>query len=415
MNVATRLRDYWRIAQMMMAYATIAVVWYFVLNQFIGIIRSRLHHIALPSILTNDRPCARPECDFSMFWPSGLLARSNEFAALYKPESFWLFRQHILNQQASRIDWIYPPPTLLLSMGISYLPFEVGFLIWSFVFLMLSILLLRWARVSWLAITLTLLSPATLWNFEMGQLGTIEGVVLASGLLMIMKTPLSAGGLLGFLIFKPQAAFLLPVVVLSKHNRSAVFGAVLSAGLVIGVVSAMLGWQAWIAFFTEGRVAAKEILEKSFFVGYQQFGVSVFWMLRSFGTGLFASYLGQGVSSVIAIFFTWQIWQEPEIRTQDRVSLTVFLSLMTTPYGFTYDMVGYCVALIILAEGRGWRIDLLDALFWLWPALCPIVTVKIGVLLTPVIVALAVIRTWMRAGLTPQHFPVPSPVLPRAQ
>jgi hypothetical protein len=62
-------------------------------------------------------------------------------------------------------------------------------------------------------------------------------------------------------------------------------------------------------------------------------------------------------------------------------------------------MVAWSVAVAALAQARGWRINLLDAMFWLWPALCPVVFMQTGVLLTPLVVLLAVLRTGVRRPL----------------
>jgi hypothetical protein len=98
----------------------------------------------------------------------------------------------------------------------------------------------------------------------------------------------------------------------------------------------------------------------------------------------------------------------------DAVALTVFLSLLATPYGYVDDMVAYSIMLLALAERRGWKIAILDVLFIMWPALCSIVSQQTGVLLTPLIVLLAAARTWWRAGLPVPHLPVRAGVLPRA-
>jgi len=79
-----------------------------------------------------------------------------------------------------------------------------------------------------------------------------------------------------------------------------------------------------------------------------------------------------------------------------RMAVTVLLSLLATPYGYTDDMVGYSVALAACAARRGWRIDVFDAFCFLWPALCPVVYMRWGVLLTPVVVAGAASRLFWR-------------------
>jgi hypothetical protein len=97
----------------------------------------------------------------------------------------------------------------------------------------------------------------------------------------------------------------------------------------------------------------------------------------------------------------WRLWQRPEIDRLDRMALTVFLSLLVTPYGYAHDMVGYSIALAALAHRRGWRINILDALLWLWPTFSGVVDP--GIVLTPGVIALAAARTWF--GLLPYQRP----------
>ena len=131
-------------------------------------------------------------------------------------------------------------------------------------------------------------------------------------------------------------------------------------------------------------------------------------MLRSFGLGLSVAYTVQIVSALIAAGLTWRLWRTEGDATR-RVALTVCLSLLVTPYGFTYDMTAYSAVLAMLAAQRGWRIGVSDAFFWLWPGLCPVVVMKTGLLLTPLVVTMAVVRIW---GVP--HLPVRAAVLPRA-
>ena len=145
---------------------------------------------------------------------------------------------------------------------------------------------------------------------------------------------------------------LAPVALLAgRHIR-----AVIAAGvLVVFMLLLIAGVAVWAPFFVAGRHAAQAILQAPFGIGYQQFGVSVFWMLRSFGLGLSVAYTVQIVSALIAAGLTWRLWRTEGDATR-RVALTVCLSLLVTPYGFTYDMTAYSAVLAMLAAQRGWRI-----------------------------------------------------------
>lgn len=117
--------------------------------------------------------------------------------------------------------------------------------------------------------------------------------------------------------------------------------------------------------------------------------------------------------SLTSAFLVGYVWRHKSIGKIDRLALTVLLSLLATPYGYMHDMVGYSIMLACLAEQRKWRIDMLDVLFWLWPTFCSIVTDDTGILFTPVVVVLAVVRTWHRAGLGIPHLPRLSRMLTR--
>jgi hypothetical protein len=157
------------------------------------------------------------------------LARAHQFTTLYQPAAFLAYRHAVFWPQAERVLWFYPPPTLLPSMAISYLPFEAAFFVWVTGLTLATLLLLRWARLSWAVIGLTLLSPALLWNVELGQLGAISNGLVVAGLLMADQAPWVTGIVLGLLVFKPQSGLLAPIALLARWN----FRAIAAAALVV--------------------------------------------------------------------------------------------------------------------------------------------------------------------------------------
>jgi hypothetical protein len=362
-----------------------------VFQQFFDAMLPRIRDMLARAPIANTPPCAAPDCDFSAFWPAGLLARTGRLGDVYQPDAFLAWRHQLLFAGAQRLDWFYPPPSLLPVLAISYLPFNIAYVVWTIGFIFGAALLLRWAGLSWPVILLGLVSPAALWTIEMGQFEILTGALLVAGLLMAGRSPMQAGGLLGLLMVKPQAALLVPVAMLASRNRRAIAAGVLVVGALLAATTLLFGFGVWRIFLAYGPAASRFTLT-GIMLGIER-GVSVFWMARSLGGGLALSYVLQGGAALVAAVLTWQVWRRP-VPVLDRMALTVFLSLLATPYGYTDDMVGWSVALAALAERRGWRIGLLDALFWLWPALCPIVTGATGILFTPVIVALAVLRTW---------------------
>ncbi len=413
--ILKRLGDYTRLGWNMATYSLLGLVWFAIFEVFCGKMLPRLGYLTAHRAIANDPPCISPECAFSAFWPAGMLARAHEFMSIYQPQMFLAWQRQVLFAGAQQDAFFYPPPMLLPSALISYLPYELGFFIWTFGLILFSALLLRWAGASWLVILLALLSPAALWNTELGQLGVAGGAVLLAGLMVSARKPLRAGGLLGLLVCKPQIGVLVPAVFWGQRNLRAFCAFVMMCGCLCLLVSVAFGWSVWPVYFGLGSGESTKVLNAVFNrLSYQEGGVSVFWMLRSLGAGLTVSYAAQLAVALAAMAVTGWIWRRDNLTALDRLALTVFLSLLATPYGYSDDMVGYSVVLAMLAERRGWRIGLLDVLLWLWPMLCLVEVKKTGLLITPLVVLLAVARTWYRAGLPVPHLPRKAAVLPRA-
>jgi hypothetical protein len=301
------------------------------------------------------------------------------------------------------LAWLNPPPALLAVWPVSYLPFEPAFYVWTLGLTAIAGILLRVAALPWGVVAAGLLCPAALGSLEAGQFGAITGGVLVAGLLLADRAPTRAGAILALLAIKPQSGLLAAVAMVAGGKWRVVTACTATAAFLVAAVTLRFGVTVWHGYLTGGLAASKMMLELPPDVsGSEKFGVSVFWMLRSLGAGLHLAYALQAVVACLAGITTWLMWHRMRFIALERAALTVLLSLLATPYGYVGDMVGWSIALAALAQSRGWRIDLLDVLFWIWPALCAGVEMKTGILFTPVIVALGVARTWYRAAARPR-------------
>lgn len=411
-----RMIDLARVAWGMAAYAVLGLLWLAWFQAFCANMLPRLDYLTGEQRAVGiDRPCIKPECDFSDFWRAGLSARL-PVAEASKP-------LHLALQAGVQMPmpggyqegFPYPPPMFLPVALISFLPFELGFFVWIGAWLALAVLALRWAKLSWPAVLLGLLSPAALWNTELGQMGIIGGALLVAGLLALAEKPLRGGLLLGLLACKPQIGIMVPAALLGSRSGRGAAGFVLAcAGLVL-LTLAVFGWPLWQGYLAHGRQGGAHVLNAVFVPHLASgSGVCVFWMLRSLHASLPLAAAGQAVSSTLAMLLTIWVRRREDVSRLDALALTVFLSLLATPYGYVDDMVAWSLVLAALARARGWRIGMLDVLFWMWPAVCLLMSEATGVLWTPLVVALAVARTWYRAGLPLPHLPRRAPVLPRA-
>jgi len=401
-----RLTQRAHIARQVLNHAVLGIIWIVYLRLFVENMLPRLAYLTGHAAIHPDWPCLTPECDFSVFWPAGLLARAHELNSLYQPRAFAAAGAQLLSSGAATETFYYPPQMLLPSMLISFLPFETGFFVWTAAFILLAAWLLRRAGFSWAVIVLALLSPAALWNFEVGQLGVISGALLAAGLLTAAQKSWRGGLALGLLICKPQAAILVPFALAGRRNWAALAAACVLGGGITLLVQILFGWHVWALYLHDGLSQSAAVLDSPF-IGHlsEGGGVSVFWFARSLHAGLAVANACQIGTSLAAAGLTFFAWRADGVAPVERMALAVFFSLLATPYGYGDDMVAYSIALAALARARGWRIDAYDVLFWLWPALCQVVSMDTGVLLTPLVVAGAAARTWVLAGLPVPPWP----------
>lgn len=348
-----------------------------------------------------DSPCSTPECDFSAFWPAGLLARTGDFWTIYTPHRFLAYQKQVLLHGPGVIaNFFYPPFMLLPSSAISFLPFELAFLIWSILLTGLSVILLRFGGLRWRVVGIGLLCPAALWNFELGQLGLITSALLIAGLMRQAQKPVIAGSLLGLLSFKPQAAILAPFALLGARNVNAVVGFIAAVGGLALLTLIFFGPDSWLAYCRIGGKEGFKILQAPFNSQLSSGeGVSVFVMLRSFGASVAFAYPVQIFCSLVVAAVSIWVWSRPGVPAMAGVSLTVLLTLLATPYGYVDDMTAGSIMLAAMAEQRGWKLHLTDVMFWLWPAFCQIVSERTGMLFTPFIVMASAWRVACGAGL----------------
>lgn len=394
-----RLGEMVQLLWRMISWAILLLLWVSVFSVFWIKIVPRLTYIFASRAIANDPPCITPECDFSAFWPAGLLAREHDFARIYDSVAFLAFQRHVLAPSANLNAFFYPPTMLLPSMLISHLPFEPAFFVWVIAGAGIAATLLRWAGYSWLVIAAGLLSPAALWNMELGQLGVVGGGLLLAGVMLSVRHKLPSGGLLGLLAFKPQIGVLVPFALLAQGNWRALVGFSTVCAVLLILTLICLGPSSWAAYHALGSTHMLAVLNTPFDAhAYEGEGISVFWMVRSFGAGLSMAYVVQAVCGILAVLGVVYAWRRPSLTRETQMTLTIFLSLLATPYGYGDDMVAWSWVLAARAERRDWRIGLLDALFWIWPMLCEVVAYRTGHLFTPLIVLLAVARAVYESG-----------------
>lgn len=334
--------------------------------------------------------------DFLVFWPVGHLATTTDAACIYDPPWFSEWQSsHLMPHTPRYLQFFYPPPTLLLTLVTAPFGFMGGFLIWTLSLTGTGIALLRRARVPWIIIAAGLLSVANLFDMLAGQLGFLTGAMFITGLASVETAPATSGFIFGALVLKPQAGLLAPIALLARREyRSIVTGTIMIACLC-AAITLISGWSIWGAFLLEGMKTSHQILAAPFPTTYEQKGASVFWMVRSLGGSVGVAGVIQTISAAGAIAICFHAWRRPVTDRTALIALTVMLTLLVTPYGYTTDLCGVSIMVVWLAwEQR--RLEFADVLIWMWPALCPIIAISLHMELTPLILLLGAIRAYHR-------------------
>jgi len=335
-----------------------------------------------------DPGCTTGYCDYTMFWLAGDFTRHGAGGLIYGHADFARAAAVTLPYRTGYWPFVYPPFVLLPAVALSLAPLVPGYYAFCAIAMGLSAWLLRKAGIAWWCILLGLLSPAAMWNLYLGQFGLLCGALLVFGLARLERWPVEAGLVLALLCIKPQYALLVPVVVLAGGHRRALAAGVCGVAAMLAGSIAVGGVGVWNGYLGPGRAVMRQLLEQDF-GGFQVMGTSMFWMARSLGLGLpDADAVQAGVSALAALAVAW-LWRKPAADAARRITLTVFWSLLASPYGFTDDLAVYAVLLPTLARrGAPWRNAVLAGL-WVAPAFVPKFVAAFGFLPTPLLVLAA--------------------------
>lgn len=316
--------------------------------------------------------------DFSNLWFGGRLAIEGQVQTLFDVDGYRAAMRATLSPHMANSEWSYPPSILLVGAPLAFLPLPLAWLVWTAGGYAALAVFVRSIGLPWRALPVLLLSAAPFDSFILGQNGAFTAALLMGGLWLAPKRPVWAGLLFGLLAFKPQFGVLIPFCLIAgRHWRALFFGALFTFGLA--ALSALLfGPAAWIGFFEVTRPLMTSILEAPFLQPYQCRVITIFAVVRGLGGTVGLAYAGQGISAAICILLAYHLWSRPGVDPFLRLSATAALTLLATPYGYSYDMVALSLGILLASArlgpahtaGLGW--------VWAWPVICQHFTVAFG-------------------------------------
>ena len=351
--------------------------------------------------------------DFSNVWTAGQMALDGRAPAA------WDWAAHYQVQQAAHADpnvpvygWHYPPPFLLLAALLAALPYLAALFVWQAASLWGSVGVYRALLPGRTALLAGLGAPVVLVCLTHGHNGFLTAALLGGGLLLLDRRPLLAGLLFGCLIYKPQFALVVPLLLLAGGHWRAIAAACASAALLVGATLAVWGWPVWQAFLDSLPLTRQLVIEQGE-TGWHKIQ-SPFALVRMWGGPVPLAYAVQGAVTVLAMGAV--LWLTRAARPLLRSAAVCAAAMLSTPYVLDYDLVvlGLGAAFLVAdALERGflpWEKSLL-ALVWIAPLLArPLAEATLfplGQLAIVAVLAIAVRRSLAldERGLLPRASP----------
>lgn len=333
-------------------------------------------------------PGANAPGDFYLFWSQERMAWSGYARGT---DNYSTLRQAQRHPSTWPGAWPYPPPTIFLTLLTRFGSFGESFLIWTGTLIFLSIFLLARAGIPWPVIFATIISPASVWNMSLGQLGLISGALFVATLAWAINRPVKAGIGAGLLVLKPQAGLLLPIVFLARLRFGAILIAAATIAALAAVTTARFGIGIWATYLRHGTHGAYALLVGPAQHNNHLWGVSVFWMARSLGLNVPSSIICQVTASLVAVIWCGWAWRDPSAAPLPRIALTTCLAMLVTPYAYVDDLCAFSLGVALLAWNRG-NLRFGDLAFWAWPAFSGYFTGVYHLELAPVVILVAALR-----------------------
>jgi hypothetical protein len=337
--------------------------------------------------------------DFSQVWTAGRMVLDGRAAEVWNWDAHRAV-QHAFHgpRLAEWYGWHYPPPFLLVATALAALPYLPALFAWQAGTLLPFALLIRrftGRREAWLFV---LAAPVTAVCIMHGHNGFLTALLLGGGLMLLERRPFMAGLLLGCLVYKPQFALVLPLLLLVLWNWRAIAGAAFSSLALIGVTLALWGWPVWQAFLDSLPLTRRIVLEAGT-TGWEKI-LSPFAAVRGWGGSVELAYAVQGAFTLAAIAAT--LWLARKARPDVRNAAVTAAVLIATPYGLDYDFVVLLAGIAFLwrdAERHGWLTWEKSALALVWIAplfarnLAALTLFPLGLLTAILVLVLALRRT----------------------
>jgi hypothetical protein len=287
--------------------------------------------------------------DFVCFWLAAKFLFSHAAPHVYHIPTFTAFElSHISASEGLFYPWIYPPFALLLVAPLGLMPYAVAYAAFMAATFLAYAVLAGGLRPKLWFVALLLLSPAATVNLIGGQNGFLTAGLLIGGILLLDRRPVWAGILFGLLAIKPQLGLLIPVALIAGGLWRPFIAAALTGIVLVAASIFFYGFDIWPAYLEAVSVFRETVVALD--TGFINLQPTVFAAMRLWGTAAPLAYAAQAVVTLGLAAGIWTLFRKSTDRPLQAAAIG-FAVLLTTPYGFVYDMPVVAISCIIL----GWR------------------------------------------------------------
>lgn len=296
--------------------------------------------------------------DFVNVWTAGRLLRAGRTAEIFDPPAFMAAAHRWFDPRLPFHFWSYPPPALFLAAPFAaFSGYFSALIAWTATGLLVLAPAVRAMlrrpgpegapALPAFALGLVLLSPATATDIGLGQNGAFTAALLLGGLAMLDARPWAAGAVLGLLVFKPQLALLLPLVVLAGGRwRTAAAAAATATGGVLAS-AAVFGLESWRAFAAHTLPMQAQMLRHGS-GPFLWMMPSTFTSARLLGVEAGPALLLQLPVSAVGAWLAWRAYRTPRAAPLARAVVLLTATFLATPQSFNYDLIPTAVAALCL-------------------------------------------------------------------
>ena len=283
-----------------------------------------------------DDPLGRPVgTDFVSFWTVSWALLHDRAQAVYSPETLAALEHTIEGGTGPFYAWLYPPIALLFIYPLALLPYLWSLLIWLSAAAVLYLTALWRILPRPLTLWAGLAFPAVLITIEHGQNALLTAGLMSWALLLLSRRPVTAGILIGLLIFKPQFGLLIPLALIAGGHWRTLIAASVTGIVLTAVTIVLFGAHIWTDFLSVMPLA-RDVLDLGLVPTYKM--QSVYAALRLLEAPLAAAYGLQALATFAGALLVLWVWRQPNDQDLKNATL-VAATLLATPFVLDYDLM----------------------------------------------------------------------------